>query len=251
MNKITAVILAAGQGKRMNTPVAKQFLLLRDKPVLYYSLEAFQESCVNNIILVVGNDQVDYCREHIIEPYGFGKVSKIIEGGRERYDSVYNALINTENSDYVLIHDGARPFITTELIETLVKHVIEDKACIVGTPVKETIKVINEEGVITATPNRNTLWAAQTPQAFEYTLIKKAYDLFRGDINKENRGITDDAMVYEIYQKRPVKMIFGDYNNLKLTTPEDLILAEALLKSILCEKDKKKEQFFQESKKTT
>lgn len=243
MNKITAVILAAGQGKRMNSKVAKQFMILQDKPVLYYSLKAFEESSADEIILVTGEGQVDYCKKQIVAPYHFKKVSKIIEGGRERYDSVYQALKNIENADYVLIHDGARPLLPIQLIETVIKQVIEDKACIVGTPVKETIKVVNPEGVITATPARNTLWAAQTPQAFEYTGIKKAYDMFYRENNKDGLGITDDAMVYENYVKRPVKMILGDYNNLKLTTPEDLILAEELLKHLLCEK---KKQFFRE-----
>ncbi|MDD3173335.1 MAG: 2-C-methyl-D-erythritol 4-phosphate cytidylyltransferase [Herbinix sp.] len=246
MNKITAIILAAGQGKRMNSQVAKQFLILQEKPVLYYSLKAFEESSVNDIILVTGDGQVDYCRENIIETYHFKKVTKIIEGGKERYDSVYRALLKVEPTDYVLIHDGARPFIMKDQIETVIKHVIEDKACIVGTPVKETIKIVNSEGTITSTPNRNILWSAQTPQAFEYKLIKEAYDVFNAEIDKSRIGITDDAMVYENYLKRPVKMLLGDYNNIKLTTPEDLLLAEEILKRILYEKNIKKEQFFQD-----
>lgn len=247
MNKIVAIILAAGQGKRMNSQVAKQFLVLQDKPVLYYSLQAFEQSSVDEIILVTGNGQVEYCRKHIVNQYHFKKVSNIIEGGKERYDSVYKALLNTENADYVLIHDGARPFISTELIETVIQQVIIDKACIVGTPVKETIKIVDPEGIITSTPNRNTLWSAQTPQAFEYTSIRKAYDLFNEEEDKDLVGITDDAMVYENYRKCPVKIILGDYNNLKLTTPEDLILAEEMIKHLLFEKDKKKEQFFRKS----
>lgn len=244
MDKVTAVILAAGQGKRMHSQVAKQFLILQDKPVLYYSMKAFEESSVDQIILVTGAGQVDYCREHIVEAYNFKKVSRIIEGGRERYDSVYHALINTQEADYILIHDGARPFISVELIETIIKNVVQNKACIVGTPVKETIKTVDGEGNITATPDRNTLWSAQTPQAFEFAAIKKAFDLFYSETDKSSLGITDDAMVYERYIKRPVKMLFGDYNNIKLTTPEDRILAEEIYRGLLCEKDKKKEQFF-------
>lgn len=243
MNKITAIVLAAGQGKRMNTQVAKQFLILQDKPIIYYSLKAFDDSSVDEIILVTGKEQVDYCKEKIVEEYHFRKVTKVIEGGRERYDSVYNALVNADSSDYVLIHDGARPFITIELIENIIFNVKKNKACIIGTPVKETIKVVNTEGYITDTPNRSTLWAAQTPQAFDYSLIKKAYDLLYTDTCKDMIGITDDAMVYEKYLKKPVKMLMGDYNNLKLTTPEDLILAEEIIKLVLCEK---KEQFFRE-----
>ena len=228
-HKITAIILAAGQGKRMNSPVAKQFLILQEKPVIYYSLKAFEESSVDNIILVTGSGQVEYCREQIVDFYQFKKVSQIIEGGEERYDSVYRALEKAGPTDYVLIHDGARPFISIELIETIIGQVQRYKACLVGTPVKETIKIVNSEGYIAATPNRNTLWAAQTPQAFEFSVIWKAYQLFYLEENKTVPGITDDAMVYEAYLKSPVKMLLGDYNNLKLTTPEDLILAESII----------------------
>ena len=235
MSKVTAVVLAAGQGRRMNTQVAKQYLMLQGKPVLYYSLKAFEESSVDDIILVTGNGQMEYCLEYIIEPHHFTKISRVIEGGRERYDSVFYALDNIEYSDYVLIHDGARPFITKALIDNIIENVKECKACIIGTPVKETIKVVNSEGMITATPDRSTLWSAQTPQAFDYTLIKEAYNIFYSDKDKNGLGITDDAMVYENYLKRPVKMLFGDYNNLKLTTPEDLIHAEEILNHLLCE----------------
>ena len=243
-NKFTAIILAAGQGKRMNSPVAKQFLSLQDKPVIYYSLKAFEESKVDNIILVTGDSQVEYCKEHIVELYHMKKVTAIIEGGKERYDSVYHALINAGATDYVLIHDGARPFISNELIETMMEQVVKNKACIAGTPVKETIKVVNAEGYISSTPNRNALWVAQTPQAFAFSSIKNAYDLFFREENKSGFEFTDDAMVYETYRKKPVKMIFGDYNNIKLTTPEDFTLAEGILKQLLCEKDKKEQQFF-------
>jgi 2-C-methyl-D-erythritol 4-phosphate cytidylyltransferase len=149
-------------------------------------------------------------------------------------------------TDYVLIHDGARPFISTNLIENIIEQVKEHKACLVGTPVKETIKVVDSKGYISATPNRKMLWSAQTPQAFEYTSIKMAYDFFYKEEDKCGLAITDDAMVYETYLKRPVKMLLGDYNNLKLTTPEDLSLAKEILNAVLCEKNEKKEQFFHE-----
>lgn len=244
-NKIIAIILAAGQGKRMNSPVAKQFLTLRGNPIIYYSLKAFEESSVDEIILVTGKDQVDFCDQNIVKQYHLRKVTNVIEGGKERYDSVYQALSSIKAADYVLIHDGARPFITTGMIETVIEKVMEYKACIIGTPVKETIKVLDEQGFITTTPDRETLWAAQTPQAFEFLSIKKAYDLFYN--RKENGGyhssVTDDAMVYETFLKAKVKMLSGDYNNLKITTPEDLILAEQIAEKILCEKYEKKEQF--------
>jgi 2-C-methyl-D-erythritol 4-phosphate cytidylyltransferase len=234
-NRITAIILAAGQGKRMNSTVAKQFLTLKDKPVLYYSLKAFEESKADEIILVTGSGQQSYCKKSIVDFYHIKKVTHIIEGGEQRYDSVYKALETVERAGYVLIHDGARPFISTGLINHMIDQVRENKACILATPVKETIKVVDSDGFITATPNRDTLWSAQTPQAFEYSSIKNAYDIFNHQKDKDNLGVTDDAMVYETYLKRPVKVLMGDYNNLKLTTPEDLFHAEKILDNLLCE----------------
>lgn len=229
---VTAIVLAAGQGRRMNSTVAKQFLILEEKPVIYYSLMAFEQSSVDEIILVTGESQVDFCREKIVEEYKFKKVVKIIEGGRERYDSVYQALINSKETDYVLIHDGARPFISNALIELIIDQVKEHKACIIGTPVKETIKIVNRDGTIIDTPDRSTLWAAQTPQAFEYQSILNAYQQFYKEKASNRLNITDDAMLYETYIKLPVKMLMGDYNNLKLTTPEDLLQAKTIFNQI-------------------
>jgi 2-C-methyl-D-erythritol 4-phosphate cytidylyltransferase len=226
---ITAIVLAAGQGKRMNAPVAKQFLNLGEKPVIYYSLAAFEQSSVDEIILVTGEGQVDYCNENIVKKYQLKKVTKIIEGGKERYDSVYQALIHSETADYVLIHDGARPMITRAFIEMMIEQVKTHKACIIGTPVKETIKVVDRSGYINDTPDRSTLWAAQTPQAFEYHSIREAYQRFYEEKISAGLTITDDAMLYERYIKQPVKMLMGDYNNIKLTTPEDLALAMAIM----------------------
>ena len=228
--RITGIILAAGQGKRMNTPVAKQFLMLKGKPVIYYSLKAFEKSSVDDIILVTGEEQIKDCQQ-IIQEYHLKKIKKIVTGGEERYDSVYRALLNTASSDYVLIHDGARPMITISLIERIIDRVKEYKACIIGVPVKETIKAVDGEGNITATLDRGGLWVAQTPQAFEYRAILQAYDRYYEEREFQHvyKTVTDDAMLYEAYIKNTVKMLMGDYNNLKLTTPQDLILAEALL----------------------
>lgn len=226
--KITAIILAAGQGKRMNTPVAKQFLNLRDKPVLYYSIKAFEESCVDEIVLVTGHGQVEYCKDHIVDHFHFNKVRRILEGGEERYDSVYQAILGMEPAEYILIHDGARPFITVSLINRIIYAVEKDKACITATPIKDTIKVVDQNGQIISTPDRSTLWSAQTPQAFEYKAIRKAYELFRKEKESRAPNITDDAMVYEAYLQKPVKIVIGDYINIKLTTPEDMLLAQAL-----------------------
>ena len=228
--KVTAIVVAAGQGKRMNSPVAKQFMELKDKPVLYYCLKAFTDSRVDEITLVTGVGQVEYCKGNIIKKYNLDKVTRVIEGGNERYDSVYRALTAVEKTDYVLIHDGARPFITGKLIEEVIEQVMKCKACVVGTPVKDTIKAVDPDGFIISTPDRSTLWSVQTPQAFEYELIKRAYELLYQETAAARAKMTDDAMVYETYLKRPVKMVLGDYTNLKLTTPEDFIQAQALVK---------------------
>lgn len=230
-HKITAIILAAGQGKRMNQSVAKQYLELKEKPTLFYSLKAFEDSSVDEIILMTVSGQIDYCKENIVHRYNFSKVTRVLEGGEERYDSVFRALTAIGQTDYVLIHDGARPFITVDFIEKMISGVLNHGACIPGTPVKETIKVVDEDGFISSTPDRNCLWAAQTPQAFEYSSIRKAYELMYIDEARSN--ITDDAMVYEAYTKKRVKMLMGDYNNLKLTTPEDYTRAKALAMELL------------------
>lgn len=232
--KIVAVVLAAGQGKRMNTSVAKQFLHLKEKPILYYSLNAFQKtSSIDEIVLVASKDQLEYCKNEIVGLYQLDKVKVIIEGGKERYNSVYNALSNIQSADYVLIHDGARPFIRSKQIENIIHEVKLCNACIIGTPVKETIKVVDDYKFITATPNRNSMWAAQTPQAFQFDLLRRAYDALYQDEEIRKLTITDDAMVYEQYIQKPVKMITGEYNNLKITTPEDLWLANAILEDSL------------------
>lgn len=230
-HKITAIVLAAGQGKRMKQTVAKQYLELKEKPILYYSLKAFEESSIDEIILVTGSGQIEYCRENIVNKYNFHKITGVLEGGAERYDSVYRALTAIEHTDYVLIHDGARPFLTVELIERIISEVMVHQACIPGTPVKETIKVVNGEGFISATPDRDTLWSAQTPQAFAFSSLRRAYELMYQDAGRSN--ITDDAMVYETYIQKQVKMLMGEYNNLKLTTPEDYTRAKALAMELL------------------
>lgn len=224
--KTTAIILAAGHGRRMNLPVAKQFLNIQGKPMIYHSINAFERSNVDEIILVTGTDQVEFCK-NLVSDFNLSKVIKVVEGGEERYDSVYNALVSVEKTDYVLIHDGARPFITIEKINEIIDAVIEYKACIICTPVKETIKIADADGYVSATPPRNSLWTAQTPQAFDYDLIRKAYDLFN-DNRGDGADVTDDSMVYERYTNLKVKILNGDYNNIKVTTPEDLTLANQL-----------------------
>lgn len=224
--KMTAIVLAAGTGKRMNTKVHKQYLLLKEKPILYYSLKAFEDSHVDEIILVTGAEEIEFCRKEIVEKYGLGKVRAIVEGGRERYHSVYEGLKAVGETDYVLIHDGARPFVSQDIIERILEAVCEYRACVAGMPVKDTIKISDEEGFAKETPNRSSVWMIQTPQAFSYPLI---YDAYTRMLEKEDSAITDDAMVVERMTNHKVRLIEGSYRNIKITTPEDLLIAEQFL----------------------
>lgn len=231
MGKTVAIVLAAGRGKRMQSDVAKQYLLIKGKPVLFYSLKAFEDSVVDEIILVTAESEITYCKEEIVEKYNFNKVSRIVAGGKERYHSVYNGLKACDDAQIVLIHDGARPFVNDEIIERNIAMVKEYGACVTGMPVKDTIKIADESGFVKETPRRDLIWAVQTPQTFQYPLIKNAYDTF---LNKEEAhckqyNVTDDAMVAEIFGGLKVKLVEGSYNNVKITTPEDMVLAEAIL----------------------
>lgn len=226
--KCTAIVLAAGQGKRMGTTVQKQYLEIQGKPVLYYSLNAFQQSeIIDDIILVVGEGQKEYCQTEFVDKFGFTKVSKIIYGGSERYFSVWNGLQAISNTDYVYIHDGARPFVTEEIITRAFENVQVEKACVVGMPVKDTIKIADSNGYAEYTPNRSFVWLVQTPQVFELSLIKEAYAKL---VKLESIPATDDAMVVEQMLGKKVKLVEGSYENIKITTPEDLFVAESFLK---------------------
>ncbi len=222
--KCTAIVLAAGQGKRMGTKVQKQYLEIHGKPVLYYSLHVFNESpTIDEIVLVVGEGQTEYCLTEIVEKYGFQKVKRIVQGGAERYFSVWNGLQEISDEGYVFIHDGARPFITEEILKRAYKDVEECKACVVGMPVKDTIKLADTKGFVKETPDRSLVWMIQTPQVFDVRLVKEAYRLL---MEQENPTVTDDAMVVEQMLGRKVKLTMGTYENIKITTPEDLDIAQ-------------------------
>lgn len=225
--KVTAIVLAAGKGSRMNSDIPKQYLTLLGKPVLFYSLQAFAESDVDEIILVTGSGEEEYCQKEIVEKYHIKKVMNIVEGGKERYHSVWRGLRATEETGYVLIHDGARPLISKEVINTAISEVKEKDACVVGMPVKDTIQLVNEDRKISSTPDRNRTWIAQTPQCFSYELVLSSYNKA---IAAEDRTVTDDAMVVQRYGNVSASMIEGDYRNIKVTTPEDIVVAECFLK---------------------
>ena len=231
--RCTAIVLAAGQGKRMGTKTQKQYLNLCGYPVLWHCLHTFEESAVSDdMILVTGEDQIDYCRTEFVEKYGFRKICKIVAGGAERYHSVLNGLRAMEKNvcedGYVFIHDGARPFVDEPMLERVYADVCKYEACVVGMPVKDTIKIVDNNCYAVSTPPRSSMWQIQTPQCFITKEIKEAY---RKMMEAKDDSVTDDGMVMETYGIRGVRMIKGSYENIKITTPEDMLLGEAILKS--------------------
>lgn len=230
MNKITAIVLAAGSGSRMKSKTKKQFMEIKGKPVIWYSLFEFEKSRVDEIILVTGKEDIDYCKKEIVEKYNLKKIKNVVAGGSERYESVYNGLKEV-TGNIVLIHDGARPLINNEIIERSIEGTIKSDACVVGVLVKDTIKRANKEGYIIDTPNRSELWITQTPQSFKTDLVKMAYKKMKEELEKGNTtlNITDDAMVVEEFTTNQVRFVQGDYKNIKVTTPEDIDIAELFI----------------------
>ena len=233
--KAVAIVLAAGSGKRMNSGKPKQFLTLCDRPALYWTLKAFEESETDAVVLVVSNmEAADYCEDEIIVKYGLNKVKAIITGGAERYDSVWQGLqcIGEEpvgGADYVLIHDGARCLITPEIINRTLSDAMHHGSGVAAVPVKDTIKRADGECYGEETLDRSMLRQMQTPQTFDYPAIRAAYrKLMECDPMPQ---VTDDAEVLERMQNKKAYLSEGDYENFKLTTPGDLILAEAVLKN--------------------
>ena len=223
---VSVIIAAAGVGKRMNSSISKQYLCLMGKPILVHTIEAFEGAAmVDEIIIVVHPDELEYCKKEVVEPYYFKKISRVIIGGAERQESVYNGLKAVdERCTIAMVHDGARPLVTEELILKSIEHVKKHKAVGVGTPVKDTIKIVDEENVMIQTPDRKRLWAIQTPQTFEYSLLLKAHE------EAAAKGFlgTDDTVLVENLGIS-VKMILGSYENIKVTTPEDIFIGEAIM----------------------
>ena len=282
IEKFYAIIVAAGTGKRMNSSVKKQYMEISGYPVLYHTLKAFEESNVDEIIIVTGADETEYVTEEIVGKYGFKKVKAVCIGGKERYDSVYEGLkvllencssadattycdeqgnckvrdngcknhAKSEGCGYVLIHDGVRPLISVDLINSCIEKVAEYEAVIPGVPEKDTVKEANAEMEVIGTHDRKKLYRIQTPQCFELKLIREAFEKFYSRVRLDNKtnmesgqetrqsenptgdssvSITDDAMLVEKYTGHKVKIIEGDYKNIKITTPEDIGLAEFYL----------------------
>ncbi|SFS95507.1 2-C-methyl-D-erythritol 4-phosphate cytidylyltransferase [Paenibacillus sp. 453mf] len=215
-NSWGAVIVAAGRGTRMGYAESKQFLLLQDKPIFIHTLEVFSRvSRIKEMIVVTGAADVARCEEWI-KRFGLGIQVRVTAGGSERQDSVYAGLKEL-TSDYVLVHDGVRPFVTPELIENCMDAAMEHGAALLAVPVKDTIKQVNEEGIIMSTPDRRSLWSIQTPQAFRLSALLEAHERAK----QEKFLGTDDAMLLERLGKQ-VKVVEGRYTNIKITTPDDL-----------------------------
>ncbi len=237
MSSYTAIVLAAGRGSRMKSNIQKQYMCLQGKPILYYSLKAFEDSFVDRIVLVTGEDEISYCKKEIVEKYGFQKVVAIVAGGKERYHSVYNGICVVGECDYLMIHDGARPFVTQDILERAKRELEQEKnpAAVAAVMAKDTVKIVDADGFVTATPDRSCVWNVQTPQCFDYTMIKAAYEeLVMSEKALEQKGlrITDDAMVVETFTDCRVKLFEGSYRNIKITTPEDMEIAEEYLMKI-------------------
>lgn len=222
----TAVIVAAGKGKRMGTEISKQFLPLGGKEILAHTVKKFEQaSAVRDIILVTGADSLEDVQA-MVQEYGWKKVISVVAGGKERQDSVYHGLKQLrEDTEIVLIHDGVRPFVTEKIIEDSITVAMEMGGCVAGVPAKDTIKVCDGKNIAVATPDRSTLWQIQTPQTFRKELILQAYEAAA----QECVIGTDDASLAE-HCGYPVKVIMGSYRNIKITTKEDLLIGEAFLK---------------------
>lgn len=223
MSKFTAIVLSGGTGKRMNSDIPKQYMMLKDKPVLAHSLLAFEKSPVDDVVIVCGAGDEEYIIKEFVEKYGLTKVSAVCAGGAERFNSVYNGLKACKDTDYVLIHDGARPYVTDEIIKRNIVEVQKYKAVVTSVKATDTVKIADDDGFVVSTPERKSVYFMQTPQTFEYSLALDSYSKFIEELNKDVKvQVTDDAQVVEMYSDTKVKLIEGDYSNIKITVPKDL-----------------------------
>jgi 2-C-methyl-D-erythritol 4-phosphate cytidylyltransferase / 2-C-methyl-D-erythritol 2,4-cyclodiphosphate synthase len=223
-----AIIPAGGSGKRLKTNSAKQYLLVAGLPVLVHTLKVFQRTAIiDEVILAVPEKDIDFVQKEIIKKYHLTKITSVVAGGAQRQDSVRNALaVINDDCDIVVVHDGVRPFVTEQMIGAVVAATKDHLAASIGVPAKDTIKETEDNGVVLKTVPRQNLWLTQTPQAFRLDTLKKAYNAAYSD----NYYGTDDASLVERIGIK-VQMVTGAYDNIKITTPEDLITAEALLKN--------------------
>lgn len=226
--KVAAIIAAAGLGQRMGGQTPKPYLRLAGKPILTHTLEIFEKAPeVHEVTVVVHPDDLELCQDEVISPFTFKKVLRLVPGGKERQDSVYHALKTLQREDdleVVLVHDGVRPFITQEQIRAVIQGARRHGGAVLGWPAQDTLKRVNAQGEILQTLDRQDVWQIQTPQAFLAGLLWRAFV----DAYSRNFLGTDDASLLEEI-KHSVVVLPGSPFNLKITTPEDLKLAEALL----------------------
>ena len=226
---INAIIVAAGKGARMKTGAPKQYLPIAGRPILGYTLAAFDRArVVDNIFLVAPEGDFDFCREKIFPPLNLGKRPRLVSGGPRRQDSSRRGVLAVNDpGGIVLIHDGARPFVDEKEIATCARAAKNFGACVIGVPCFDTAKRVNRKGIIEKTVDRDGLWLSRTPQGFKYDLIKKAFE----KADKDGFSGTDEAGLVE-RMGIDVKMEKGSGMNMKITTPEDLLLAEAIFKRL-------------------
>jgi len=227
--KVIALIPAAGMGKRMGAGINKQYLLLAGIPIVARTISVFESSpLVDDIYIITPEQEIPFCREQVVEVHAYTKVRGIVAGGAERQHSVLNGIrgiTSPASDDVILIHDGVRPFVTHEIIASSVESAKSHDGALVAVPTKDTIKVVHHN-IVRDTPMRETIWQAQTPQAFRYSIISNAHE------KAATEGFlgTDDSSLVERLGGE-VHIVTGDYRNIKITTPEDLVLAEAFLKA--------------------
>ncbi len=228
-----AIIVSAGKGVRMNRTIPKQYLLLQGRPVLCHTVMAFSKCPeVDKIVLVVPEKDIQYCREQILSGLRIDTPVKVLAGGKRRQDSVFNGILSIDDRDaIVVIHDGVRPLIRPEMISRCINKAKISGACILGVPLQDTLKTVDCDSLIQTTINRESLWTAQTPQAFHYQLIRDAHEAAA----KAGVEATDDAALLE-RMGLSVNIVLSTGNNLKITTNDDLLLADALLSQIKQEK---------------
>jgi len=225
-NNLRVVIAAAGIGSRMGSKINKQYLNLNSRPILTYSLNVFEEyKAVDEIVIVAHTRDVEYCEKEVVKKYGYRKISRVIAGGEQRQDSVWAGLQCLEkDSDYVAVHDGARPLFSSHLLEKLLEEAREWGAAIPGLAARDTMKMVDRDGFVTMTLDRSSVVTIQTPQIFSFDELYQAYE----SAYEEGYMSTDDAALFEKYIGR-VKIVPGEYRNIKITTPEDLIVAASLI----------------------
>jgi len=231
MDRVIAIIVAAGKGLRMNSPVRKQFHVLAGQPIIVHTLRRF-DTCdlLDHIIIVLPEDDIEFCRDQFIKPLQYNKKITLVAGGKRRQDSVYNGLqAIDEDKGVVVVHDGVRPFVSHEKITACIAGARKCGACILGIPAYDTLKRISADRFVLETLDRARIWLAQTPQAFRTELLKKAHELAK----KNGFSGTDDASIVEQLDIE-VKIIQGSRNNIKITNQQDIKLASRLMEFASC-----------------